>query len=448
MDIENEECINSLKALVRSLREADPPVDPLPIIALQFGPEVEDFVQEKRGQIRVVMSIANDFVDHASSQSYVFNQVEAASIRYDVNRCQLRRVKENVNKEMEDLHSEIDYMHWQWIPSQLRLSAIPAIDYELEESADGSIGDLRFVRNLGKGSFGTVHEARSQSGETLAVKVMRKDRFPTILEVERVYREVQILAQIPRHPHLAQLHYVLHSVDTIYICLAYGGPQNLYYLQLRQPTQRFSNDAARDLFRQIAQAVGCLHSVHFYHRDIKPENIAVNGVEPRGYQLMLVDCGLAVKTEKPLRHLCGSLPFAAPEILDIPCQYYGGPADAFAIGMLLFEVVRGQCSMENILGWTKHTQPSPQRAQQLRTLLSNGPPNIHRERNEPRALTELFAGLLDVEASQRWVLPEVLRSSWLTNTDAEPMPILDPDAELRSPRPAGDMPEQDIPDIN
>ena len=66
---------------------------------------------------------------------------------------------------------------------------------------------------------------------------------------------------------------------------------------------------------------------------------------------MLVDCGLAVNSTRPLRQLCGSLPFAAPEILDEPCRYYGGPVDAFALGMLLFELVRGQSSMESLLEW-------------------------------------------------------------------------------------------------
>merc|ERR1712205_4453 len=97
--------------------------------------------------------------------------------------------------------------------------------------------------------------------------------------------------------------------------------------------------------------------------------------EERGFQTMLVDCGLAVLSEQPLRQTCGSLPFAPPEVLDDPCRYYGGPADAFALGMLLFELVRGQSAMENHLGWTRRTEPSPHRARELRNLLFNGPPN-------------------------------------------------------------------------
>jgi serine/threonine protein kinase len=131
---------------------------------------------------------------------------------------------------------------------------------------------------------------------------------------------------------------------------------------------------------------------------------------------MIVDCGFAVRSKKTLRCRCGSLPFAAPEILDDPCRYHGGPADAFALGMLLFELVRGQSAMGNELGWTCHTKPSPARARQLRMLLINGPPTINRNKNEPTEVYKLLRGLLQVDPSERTRLVEVLQSSWLSMT--------------------------------
>jgi len=278
------------------------------------------------------------------------------------------------------------------------------------------VGDLQFIRDLGIGAFGVVYEARTPTGQTLAVKVVRKDDAPTIRQVERICHETHILSSLPRHPNLVRLHFVLHSrSDTIYICLAFGGPTNLYRLQRRQPNRAFGCDTARGFFGQIAGAVEHMHQHLLFHRDIKPENVAIDGTDEHGYRSMLVDLGLAVKSPGPLRLKCGSLPFMAPEILDEPCRYLGGPADAFALGMLLFELVRGQSSMENELGWTRQTQPSPHTARQLRALLTNGPPNVNRERNEPHEVGHLLSGLLQVDPAMRinvsgalWYVPLVV----------------------------------------
>jgi hypothetical protein len=416
LDVSNDQDRADLKLLMRAFERADLHI---PVIAVNFASASPNIIRERQRQVWETMScgVAN-FLKQVDAD--LFDSVECSVMRSNVQTNQENRRLNQLGNELEEARNQIDYMMWQWIPSQLRLS-IPAIQMELHEQPDGSVDELQFLRALGRGNFGMVHEARAPNGQTLAVKVLRKDNAPTIHEAERIYREIQILESIPHHPHLAQLHFLLHSIDTVYLCLAYGGPRNLYQMQVRQPSRKFTYDVCRQIFSQIAGAIGHMHQNTVYHRDIKPENIAVTGDigGSNGISCMVVDFGLAVNSTRPLRQLCGSLPFAAPEILDVPCRYHGGPVDAFAVGMLLFELVRGQSAMENVLGWNNQTRPSPQRAQQLRSVLANGPPSIGKQENEPHAVTTLFTDLLQIDPSRRSNLVEALRSPWLTSAATE-----------------------------
>jgi len=429
LDLDDSEDQSALRKLGRAFKSSDARV---PIFAVDFAAESTNFTQQKHCQVRQVLSSGVD--DFFTIDVGFFDRVEVALMRMEIQSRKQRELSEGqlfeanerleeVNQALADTKDHLEYIMWQWVPHQLKLTEfIPELDETLEEQ-DGSIDGLQFICGLGQGAFGAVHEARAPTGETLAVKVLRKDNIPTIMQAQRVYREIQILAKLPPHEHLPQLHGVLHSIDTIYICLSYGGPQNLLHFQMRQPNRDLTFDVAREVFGQIAGAVAHMHRHTFFHRDIKPENIAVNTMSSDGIRTMLVDCGLSVSGEKPLQQPCGSLPFAAPEILDEPCWYFGGPADSFALGMLLFELVRGPRSMEKVLGWSTQTEASPSRGRQLRDLLANGPPDINRRENEPRAVGPLLTDLLRVDPSRRMKLKEVLRSSWFRSVSfEEPLP--------------------------
>ena len=68
----------------------------------------------------------------------------------------------------------------------------------------------------------------------------------------------------------------------------------------------------------------------------------------------LADFGnAALLTRRPLTWCCGSLPFCAPEVLDVPRGGYNGvKADSFSMGVLGYEMVFGTNSMMHNLGWS------------------------------------------------------------------------------------------------
>lgn len=74
------------------------------------------------------------------------------------------------------------------------------------------------------------------------------------------------------------------------------------------------------------------------HRDIKLENVII---KPSNLDLRLIDFGFAVRNDKKLTIFCGTPSYMAPEIVKKQ-EYYGKPADVWALGVLLFAMLYGK----------------------------------------------------------------------------------------------------------
>jgi serine/threonine protein kinase len=77
---------------------------------------------------------------------------------------------------------------------------------------------------------------------------------------------------------------------------------------------RMSDMIARTLFKQIVNAVKCLHENGVCHRNIKLENVMMNG----DYEIKLVDFTLSGifegKNAQQIVEICGTPLYMAPEL--------------------------------------------------------------------------------------------------------------------------------------
>lgn len=101
---------------------------------------------------------------------------------------------------------------------------------------------------------------------------------------------------------------------------------------------------ARKFARQIASALDYCHRNSIVHRDLKIENILIS----KTGDIKIIDFGLSnlFSPRSHLRTFCGSLYFAAPELLNAR-QYTGPEVDVWSFGIVLYVLVCGKVPFDD-----------------------------------------------------------------------------------------------------
>ncbi|KAJ2242472.1 Serine/threonine-protein kinase, partial [Coemansia sp. RSA 454] len=157
----------------------------------------------------------------------------------------------------------------------------------------------------------------------------------------RVVREVAI-NRLLFHPHICMLHDVIVHPNHYYIFqeLVSGGQMLDYIIS----HGRLKEKHARKFARQIASAIDYCHHNSIVHRDLKIENILISA----NGNIKLIDFGLSnlYSPRAQLSTFCGSLYFAAPELLN--AQPYTGPeVDLWSFGVVLYVLVCGKVPFDD-----------------------------------------------------------------------------------------------------
>lgn len=165
-----------------------------------------------------------------------------------------------------------------------------------------------------------------------------------------------------------------------------------------------SEGQARVWFRQIALALQYLHEMEIAHRDLKCENalITVN------YNLKVADFGFAryVVDSRGERltsdTYCGSLSYAAPEILrGIP--YHAKIADIWSMGVILYIMLNKAMPFDDSNIKRLYEQQTNKRWKfraKVIDVLSD-------------QVKKLTTCLLEPDVSKRWRVEQILNSDWI-----------------------------------
>ncbi|CAO3592826.1 unnamed protein product [Absidia cylindrospora] len=191
------------------------------------------------------------------------------------------------------------------------------------------IGNYTFVSTLGKGSCGKVQlavnnlnqdklavkivprigtqERLSNDDEATAKKKREKDQHREI----RTIREASIMLLL-HHPYIVSLKEMVVLDPYYYMFMEHvdGGQLLDFIISHGKLKERH----ARKFARQIVSALDYCHRNSIVHRDLKIENILIS----RKGHIKIIDFGLS-NLFSPRSHLstfCGSLYFAAPEIVE------------------------------------------------------------------------------------------------------------------------------------
>ncbi len=214
-------------------------------------------------------------------------------------------------------------------------------------------GEWSLGKTIGAGSMGKVKLAKNlETGEQVAVKIVPRqstdehrndrdrERADHSKEV-RTAREAAIVTLL-RHPYICAMRDVVITNYHWYMLFEYvNGGQMLDYIISHG---KLKEKQARKFGRQIASALDYCHRNSIVHRDLKIENILIS----KTGDIKIIDFGLS-NLFSPRNHLktfCGSLYFAAPELLQAR-QYTGPEVDIWSFGIVLYVLVCGKVPFDD-----------------------------------------------------------------------------------------------------
>ena len=107
----------------------------------------------------------------------------------------------------------------------------------------------------------------------------------------------------------------------------------------RSANKRIPEILALKIFSQIVDSIAYCHSLKIFHRDVKMSNVMLK----KKMEVVLIDFGFSVQNPKNdlVNSFCGTLNYIAPELLKNQ-SFQPGPADVWALGILLFKLITGE----------------------------------------------------------------------------------------------------------
>ena len=210
----------------------------------------------------------------------------------------------------------------------------------MTETNSQPFGKYQILEELGQGGFATVFRAVDTSlDREVAVKILDPLllRDPTF--IQRFQREARAAARL-RHPHIVTIYEMGEIEGRYFIGMELiPGPSLKMHLEQRAPLPWTE---AHTIITQVAAALAYAHEQGLVHRDLKPANILLD--PQRG--AMLTDFGL-VKIIGDASHNLTSARAVMGTPAYIPVEVWEGspagpPADVYALGCILAEMLTGQ----------------------------------------------------------------------------------------------------------
>ncbi|EUB57354.1 Maternal embryonic leucine zipper kinase [Echinococcus granulosus] len=265
---------------------------------------------------------------------------------------------------------------------------------------------------IADGSFGRLYLAiHALTRQHVAIKIIDKKKLGA--EVFRVRGEIEALKRLS-HPNIYSLYQVIETDGTFYLILEYVPGGELFDYILHNGSLQESH--ARVLFRQLVSAIGYSHSRGIAHRDLKPENILLKDEQ----NIRVIDFGLCAKNvdSKFLNTYCGSLAYAAPEVLQN--QEYNGPAaDIWSMGVILYAILCGSLPFD------------PSKPEKLPKLIVKGQYSV--DESLSASGRDLLAQMLCVDPTARISMMELSTHPWVMHGFDAPIDIFCSDMKLDAP---------------
>lgn len=235
------------------------------------------------------------------------------------------------------------------------------------------LGRYEIRRFIARGGMGEVYEAVDMKTEhRVALKTLAATALDDASAALRFEGEAR-LARMVTHPNVCRiLDFGIHRQND------HAGESHavsfftMEYLEGETLAHRIgaqgplSGAAAMPLVHSILAGLSAIHDAGIVHRDLKSENVFLVADAAGTERAILMDFGLAraldgsVLTTLPhvLLGLVGTIDCMAPEQIEGATRV-GPPADIYAMGVLLFEILTGRRPFSKMSPAVRLTRPAP-----------------------------------------------------------------------------------------
>ncbi|NXE22896.1 NEK4 kinase, partial [Ardeotis kori] len=193
----------------------------------------------------------------------------------------------------------------------------------------------RFLRAVGKGSYGEVSLVRHQQDSKQYVIKKLNLKNASSRERKAAEQEAQLLSQL-KHPNIVTYRESWQGEDgLLYIVMGFCEGGDLYHRLKEQKGKLLPENQVVEWFVQIAMALQYLHEKHILHRDLKTQNVFLT----RTNIIKVGDLGIARVLENQYdmaSTLIGTPYYMSPELFSN--KPYNYKSDVWALGCCVYEM--------------------------------------------------------------------------------------------------------------
>lgn len=236
----------------------------------------------------------------------------------------------------------------------------PTAMHAVPTAGDRIGGKYVVEKLLGSGGMGLVVSAKNeQTGEKVAIKLLRPKAAGDKIHAERFAREARAMVKI-KSEHVVKVFDAgtLSESDAPFIVMEYLSGRDLS--QMIREDGALPIQAAADLMLQVCEAVASAHSVGVVHRDLKPSNFFVIKDFSGRSCVKVLDFGIAKAIGQDgvvdpnlteTQAVFGSPTYMSPEQIR-SAKHVDHRSDIWSLGVALYEVTTGRLpfAADNVAG--------------------------------------------------------------------------------------------------
>jgi TolB-like protein len=207
------------------------------------------------------------------------------------------------------------------------------------------IGRFEILREIGRGGFGLVFEARDTGlGRSIALKLLRPGaRLRTPALDASILREAEAVARLA-HPNIVTLHDFGTCGAGPYLIMELLHGESLQRRLRREPVPL--REALR-ISAELARALDHAHGAGILHRDLKPGNLFLTS----SGEVKVLDFGLALVLGSSARLAGGTPGYSPPE--QWRDGHQDGRTDVWSAAVILYRLLTGELPFHPDHGWSE-----------------------------------------------------------------------------------------------